>query len=85
MPPVTGAGGGTLNLTRRPLLIDRLDWIGGWPVVRGPSPPDRCSAARATLWLRVLYRDGVARMASSRDGATWDWGGAWTLARPAAL
>ena len=34
------------------------------------------------MWLRLLYRDGVARMASSRDGVTWEWGAAWTMARP---
>jgi arabinan endo-1,5-alpha-L-arabinosidase len=38
-PPVTGANGATLNLTRRPLMIDRLDWIGGWPVVRAGAGP----------------------------------------------
>ncbi len=37
--PVTGANGATLNLTRRPLLIDRLDWIDGWPVVRAGAGP----------------------------------------------
>ncbi|XVU26001.1 family 43 glycosylhydrolase [Actinoplanes sp. CA-054009] len=47
------------------------------PSFGGPAP--------ATMWLRLLYRDGVARMATSRDGVTWDWGGAWTLSRPAGL
>jgi hypothetical protein len=41
--------------------------------------------ASATMWLRLHYRDGVARMASSTDGATWVWANAWTLSRPAAL
>jgi regulation of enolase protein 1 (concanavalin A-like superfamily) len=40
-PDLKPADNGTLELTRRPMLIDRLDWIGGWPTVRagaGPSP-----------------------------------------------
>ncbi|PZG20269.1 family 43 glycosylhydrolase [Nonomuraea aridisoli] len=41
-PPI---GGGRLTgLSKRPLLIDRLDWIDGWPVVRagaGPSEGDQ--------------------------------------------
>lgn len=39
-PDLAPASGGTLNLSRRPLLIDRLDWINGWPVLRaGAAPP----------------------------------------------
>lgn len=39
-PPVAGATGGTLpSLSKRPMLIDRLDWIDGWPVVRGGAGP----------------------------------------------
>jgi arabinan endo-1,5-alpha-L-arabinosidase len=34
--------------TRRPAMIDRLDWIDGWPVVRGGSgPSDSVQAAPA--------------------------------------
>lgn len=33
-PPV-----GSLRLSKRPLMIDRLDWIDGWPVVRGGAGP----------------------------------------------
>ncbi|WP_436529219.1 family 43 glycosylhydrolase [Actinoplanes sp. HUAS TT8] len=49
--PITGANGATLNLTKRPLLIDRLDWIDGWPVVRaGAGPSESAQAAPVTSW-----------------------------------
>ncbi len=49
--PITGANGATLNLTRRPLLIDRLDWIGGWPVVNaGAGPSATPQTAPVTTW-----------------------------------
>ncbi|MBU2667495.1 family 43 glycosylhydrolase [Actinoplanes bogorensis] len=48
--------------------------VSSGPTFGGPAPQ--------TMWLRLLYRDGVARMASSRDGVTWTWGAAWTMARP---
>ncbi|MBF8191001.1 family 43 glycosylhydrolase [Nonomuraea sp. K274] len=43
-PPI---GEGRLtNLSKRPLLIDRLDWIDGWPVVRaGAGPSEGAQAA----------------------------------------
>ncbi|MET9256404.1 family 43 glycosylhydrolase [Streptomyces sp. NPDC003717] len=39
------------TLSRRPMLVDRLDWIDGWPVVRagaGPSTGDQ--PAPVTAW-----------------------------------
>jgi beta-xylosidase len=36
--PVTTRAG-TLGLSKRPLMIDRLDWIDGWPVVRAGAGP----------------------------------------------
>lgn len=30
---------GTDGINERPMLIDRLDWVGGWPVVRGGRGP----------------------------------------------
>ncbi|MFI5889878.1 family 43 glycosylhydrolase [Actinoplanes sp. NPDC051513] len=34
------------GVNRRPMLLDRLDWIGGWPVVRaGAGPSDTPQAA----------------------------------------
>lgn len=32
-PYFAATGAGVSRATRRPMLIDRLDWIGGWPVV----------------------------------------------------
>ncbi|WP_085066223.1 family 43 glycosylhydrolase [Catenuloplanes japonicus] len=47
-PAITGANGATLRLTKRPLMIDRLDWADGWPVVDGPSADAR--PAPVTTW-----------------------------------
>ncbi|WP_037933964.1 family 43 glycosylhydrolase [Streptomyces sp. SPB78] len=39
------------TLSRRPLLIDRLDWIDGWPVVRaGAGPSHDAQPAPVTAW-----------------------------------
>jgi beta-xylosidase len=72
-PPVTNQWGGTMNnLSRRPLMIDRLDWIGGWPVVRagagtstGPQP------APVTTWTVGSTFNG---------GLLSGWGTNWSLA-----
>ncbi|MBA8809637.1 family 43 glycosylhydrolase [Promicromonospora sukumoe] len=37
-PPVDTRNG-VLNLSKRPLMIDRLDWIDGWPVVNAGAGP----------------------------------------------
>ncbi|AVH55083.1 MULTISPECIES: family 43 glycosylhydrolase [Streptomyces] len=39
------------QLSRRPMLIDRLDWIDGWPVVRaGAGPSEGVQRAPVTTW-----------------------------------
>lgn len=50
-PDLAPASGGSLKLSRRPMLIDRLDWIDGWPVVRaGDGPSDGPTTAPVTHW-----------------------------------
>jgi arabinan endo-1,5-alpha-L-arabinosidase len=63
---------GTAGINERPMLLDRLDWIGGWPAVRagrGPSAgtqagPLTCGASAACL------SAGPAR-AGWRDAGRW--------------
>ncbi|GAA0513526.1 hypothetical protein Ade02nite_89670 [Paractinoplanes deccanensis] len=77
--PLAGIAGSFLQQTEFTKEDTRASTnaVTSGPAFGGPAP--------ATMWLRLLHRDGVARMATSRDGITWDWGGAWTLTRPAAL
>ncbi|MFF1837181.1 family 43 glycosylhydrolase [Streptomyces sp. NPDC058231] len=50
-PDLAPASNGSLKLSRRPMLIDRLDWIDGWPVVRaGEGPSDGPTTAPVTTW-----------------------------------
>lgn len=63
------------GINRRPMLIDRLDWIGGWPVVRagqyasqGPQPAPATStpprqAVFGDLRVRAAVRTDPARNA----------------------
>jgi beta-xylosidase len=83
-PPVTGANGATLNLTRRPLMIDRLDWIGGWPVVRaGAGPSSGAQPAPVTSWTVGSTFDSSG---AGFTGAGWTWsGGRMITSAPAAL
>ncbi|GAA2375033.1 hypothetical protein Cme02nite_04450 [Catellatospora methionotrophica] len=71
-PPVTSPWGGTMNnLSRRPLMIDRLDWIGGWPVVRaGAGPSTGSQPAPVTTWTVGSGFNG---------GSLSGWTGPWTL------
>ena len=58
-PPVDTRNG-VLNLSKRPLMIDRLDWIDGWPVVNagaGPSSgPQRAPVASGAV--STTFADG---------------------------
>ncbi|MFJ3406466.1 family 43 glycosylhydrolase [Promicromonospora sp. NPDC090134] len=58
-PPVETRNG-VLNLTKRPLMIDRLDWIDGWPVVNaGAGPSSSPQAAPVTDGaVRTTFADG---------------------------
>ncbi|XVQ85697.1 family 43 glycosylhydrolase [Microbispora siamensis] len=59
------------NLARRPLMIDRLDWIDGWPVVRaGAGPSSGEQPAPVTTWtVGGTFNEGKA-----------GWTGPWKLA-----
>ncbi|WP_433869094.1 family 43 glycosylhydrolase [Saccharopolyspora sp. CA-218241] len=52
-PPVETADGVKPALSKRPMLVDRLDWIDGWPVLRGgagpSSRPQRAPVTEATV------------------------------------
>ncbi|MFD7310766.1 family 43 glycosylhydrolase [Promicromonospora sp. NPDC059942] len=58
-PPVDTRNG-VLNLSKRPLMIDRLDWIDGWPVVNaGAGPSSSPQAAPVTDGaVRTTFADG---------------------------
>ncbi|MFC0105963.1 family 43 glycosylhydrolase [Kibdelosporangium aridum] len=71
-PDLAPASGGTLKLTRRPMLIDRLDWINGWPVLpAGAGPSEGAQPAPVTTpvagstfndrSISGMRADGVAR------------------------
>lgn len=71
-PPL---GGGRLNaLSKRPLMIDRLDWIDGWPVVRaGAGPSNTEQFAPVTQWsVGSTFTDGgLTGWRSVGAGASW--------------
>ncbi|MEU4690514.1 family 43 glycosylhydrolase [Actinoplanes sp. NPDC023714] len=68
-PPVTGANGATLKLTKRPLMIDRLDWIGGWPVVRAGAGASNSPQAAPVTTFTVDLAAGW----SGAAGSPGDW------------
>jgi beta-xylosidase len=69
---VTTTWGTTLtNLSRRTLMIDRLDWIDGWPVVRaGAGPSTGPQPAPITTWT----------VGSTFNAGLSGWTGPWRLA-----
>ncbi|MFL6129857.1 MAG: family 43 glycosylhydrolase [Mycobacteriales bacterium] len=59
------------GINRRPMLIDRLDWIGGWPTVRGGAwASDGAQPAPATAQLADAFESGFSRL-WSKDTAGW--------------
>ena len=70
-PDLRPASNGTLRLTRRPMLIDRLDWINGWPVLRGGAgPSEGPQQAPVTTAAGSTFNDGTLTGMRS-DGAGW--------------
>jgi beta-xylosidase len=68
------------GINERPMLLDRLDWIGGWPTVRGgrwasdvlrdkPGRPTHYSPAPVPTPTRRLYSDDFGRGL----GSGWTW------------
>lgn len=63
---------GTDGINERPMLVDRLDWVGGWPYVRaGQGPSDTLQRGPATggYWF-TRFSTGIP--------ARWDENGDWT-------
>ncbi|MEH6434512.1 family 43 glycosylhydrolase [Massilia sp. DD77] len=83
------------KLTRRPVLLDRIDWVDGWPVVaggRGPSDgpqamPGVRSAPAAAPPQPVSTQLWQDRFDAPRLGPRWSWvrpgaAGSWAAAQP---
>ena len=63
---------GTSGVNQRPMLIDRLDWVDGWPAVRagrGPSVGDQQGPATGGRWSTDLAKGVPARWTTT---GTWD-------------
>jgi len=80
-PPVDTRNG-VLNLSKRPLMIDRLDWIDGWPVVNagagpssGPQPGPVTSGVVGTTFadgsLDGFTADGEVTLAEDPDAGPY--------------
>ncbi|MEV0380422.1 family 43 glycosylhydrolase [Nonomuraea sp. NPDC050643] len=69
-PPV---GPGRLqSLSKRPLLIDRLDWIDGWPVVRAGAGPSEGAQPAPVASFDVGGTFGEGSMTGWRtEGGSW--------------
>ena len=65
------------GINERPMLLDRLDWIGGWPTVRG----GRWASAGPQP---APVTDGPINESFNRDtslGTSWERDGAWRLVK----
>ncbi|WP_432106119.1 family 43 glycosylhydrolase [Streptomyces sp. bgisy091] len=74
-PDLAPASNGTLKLTRRPMLVDRLDWIDGWPVVRaGAGPSDGPVTAPVTApAVGGTFEDGGLAGWRAESGTATGW------------
>ncbi|MFH8462667.1 family 43 glycosylhydrolase [Streptomyces sp. NPDC017991] len=63
------------TLSRRPMLVDRLDWIDGWPVVRaGAGPSSDGSEAPVTTWRAGgTFNDGSLGGWQAQGSGTKAW------------
>lgn len=64
------------GFTMRPLLLDRLDWIDGWPIIRGGKGPsddaERAPVTTAALDARFGDPAATATQLSVRSGTLTD-------------
>ncbi|MEV0717200.1 family 43 glycosylhydrolase [Asanoa sp. NPDC050611] len=62
------------GINRRPMLVDRLDWVGGWPTVRGgdwasdPGVPDE-----SWKWAAKVKRPAWSDEFSAGLAPGWSW------------
>ncbi|MBA2382963.1 MAG: family 43 glycosylhydrolase, partial [Chloroflexi bacterium] len=85
---------GSVGFTKRPALLDQLDWVDGWPVVRGGSfasdSPQQAPAAQpgdqTNAKLRLALPDviGKAIPAASDEFNGDALAGSWSWVRPPA-
>ncbi|NRQ30284.1 family 43 glycosylhydrolase [Nonomuraea sp. NN258] len=59
------------GINERPMLLDRLDWIDGWPVVRAGAGPSEQSSARPVTRGRLDERFS-GDLSGWRDTAGWE-------------
>lgn len=78
---------GAVGFTKRPALLDPLDWVGGWPVLNGgqgiSDRPQHAPAARpgdrTTYKPRFAREEQLGRLIAADDfngrvlGAQWRW------------
>lgn len=61
---------GTGGINQRPMLLDRLDWVDGWPAVRdGLGPSDTPQPAPVTTSDRTLSATRVGVLSANRRGS----------------